>query len=318
MHNIRVNYLYEEHPGDWSSMYNHGVRNALKPFDARYIDFTGCDFDAALNKVRAAPECDVWYVFSIGDRILQPLLERFAGSEDRLVIHNHGGMETGDYEALLLGPCDTKVFPSLLNDSRVHVLFNSASNLCEFVEFYGEPRCSTVVGFPLNVPSFPEYSIRRGIAVCGRPSIGKQVFLAAGILAPFKEMVTFFTGRSDYVDMKAVLKSAGFRVKEAHGLDYYEQLSQHSVGFTATLADSFGITNYEMVALGMPVVVPSLAVFRDFPESWKYAAYDVGEARIRVMQALEGAVEPPDLSNIFRDRFEVKVQSVLREMSKCT
>lgn len=316
MSSIRVNYLYEEYDGDWSSMYNRGALKALEEFDTYPIDVTGCNEEEVIEHLRNAPACDVWYSFSIGDLILRPL-KHCLGDEEPIIIHNHGGMETGDYEALLLGPFDTRVLPKLAKESRTHILFNSDVNLTDFICYYGEPANCTVVGFPVDTPKIYCKGIRRGIVVSGRPSIGKQVILAASILVPFRDQVTFCTGSSEYRDPKAVLTRAGFKVKQLHGDSYYKTLAENRIGFSATLADSFGLSAYEMVSMGMPVILPRLPVFRNFPESWKYSPYDVAEARVKVMQALEGLVAEPDWKSIYRDRFSVRVQNVVKEMARC-
>jgi hypothetical protein len=318
MNNIRINYLYEEHVGDWSAMYNRGVRKALEPFDACYYDVTGYLPDQVLRTVREARHCDIWYSFSISDLLLAPLAEQLATSPSKLLIHNHGGMETGDYEALLWGDDDTQVLREICGHPRVRMVFNSNLNFMQFIAFYDGPILGNAVGFPLDVPDVQVGYDRSGIAVCGRPSIGKQVFLAAKILEPYKEQTTFLTGRTDFAETKKVLRRKGYQVERVWGDAYYDRLAKMRIGFCATLADSFGITNYEMVALGMPVIVPDLPIFNAFPTSWKYRPYDVYDALEKVGLALAGEVAPPKLADIYSDGFAVNIQRVIKEMMICT
>jgi len=283
---MKINYLYEAHFGDWSRSYTAGVLKALEKHDVVTIDATGKLALDIHSLVMDAPPCDFWYVFSIADKWVSPVVLRAEFTREQVVIHNHGGMETGDYEALLYGPKDTTVLPEILWKPNIHVLCNSRNSASEFRQYYGGAQC-TVVGFPVEVPPDPGY-LRFGIVVPGRLGFGKQTFLAAKILEPFKSQVIFCTGRDlSENTMAEVLGTAGYEVLRCFGHDYYDLLYRSKVGLTTTLADSLNLTVVEMVKCGVHTIVPDLPIFDYLPSFLKYSPYAVEQARKKIDIALE-------------------------------
>ncbi len=313
---IRVNYLYEECGGDWSRRYNEAVLEALSEFElGQALNVTYCDVAAIEEMVNAAPWCDVWFVFSIFDKWLRPVWERLNTYDEKMVIHNHGGVETGDYEALLHSSHDTTLFPRIADAPNVRVLFNSRSNVEEFLHEYGAVN-GTVTGFPVHIPiERTEFKKRPSIVVPGRLSVGKQPLLAAKILDPYRSITTFCTGEVEgkNSDMATVLSSLGFTVVRVRDEEYFHLVNSRQVGFTASLADSLNTSCVEMAALGLRVVAPELPQFGYLPPHWKYEPYSITSARERVRRALNDDWEPVDVSQYSRANFSAKVRALITE-----
>jgi len=313
---IRVNYIYDQREGDWSKRYNEAVIDALSGFNlVGTLDVTYCDEATIEAMVDAAPWCDVWFVFSIFDKWVRPVWVRVIASDEKMVIHNHGGVETGDYEALLYGDQDTTILPDIISEDQVRVLFNSKSNLWEFQEQYGGVN-GVITGFPVHVPvERKEYKPHPGIVVPGRLSVSKQPLLAAKILAPYRSRTTFCTGEVEGKndDMAKALRSLGFKVVRVRDEEYFNLVNSKLVGFTASLADSLNTSCIEMAALGLRVVAPELPQFGYLPPHWKYEPYSIASARERVRRALSDNWEPLDVSQFSKASFSAKVRTLITE-----
>lgn len=313
---IRVNYLFEQCEGDWSKRYNEAVLEALSEFElVEALNVTYCDEAIIKEMVDAAPWCDVWFVFSIFDKWVKPVWERSISRDEKMIIHNHGGVETGDYEALLYGSQDTTQLPEIAREPNVKVLFNSYSNREEFLHKYDAVN-GNVVGFPVHVPvERREYKAYSGIVVPGRLSVGKQPLLAAKILAPYRSRTTFCTGELEgkNEDMAKVLRALGFKVVRVRDEDYFNLVNSRRVGFTASLADSLNASCVEMAALGLRVVAPNLPQFGYLPHLWKYEPYSIASARERVRSALNDSWEPLDVSQFSKAKFSANVRALIKE-----
>lgn len=307
---MRINYLYELHFGDWSMSYTRGVIKALENHTVVMLDATGKLESDIRKMVLDAPPCDVWHVFSIADKWVRPVILRSDFTHESVLIHNHGGMETGDYEAYLYGPSDTTVLPGAVLRPTVRILCNSHTSVFDFQRSFGWARCE-VVGFPVETPPDPGCD-RFGIVVPGRLGFGKQTFLAAKILEPFKTEVVFCTGRDlEENKMAEVLKTAGYEVRRCFGDEYFDLLHQSKVGFSSTLADSLNVAVIEMIKCGVSVVVPDLPFFDYLPSKFKYMPYLVAQARRKVRMALSESWELPNLSCFSVASFSNNLRTVL-------
>ena len=147
---MKINYLYEVHPGNWTQGYHDTVIQALDGLDVHVIAAAGLTDDEVFSAVWAARPCDVWYCSSFLDRWLCPVNLRACVRSEKVIVHNHGGMETHDSIALERGAFDTLTLPKIASSPHVRVLFNTQSNESDFSDFYRVQRkYLRVVGFPI-------------------------------------------------------------------------------------------------------------------------------------------------------------------------
>lgn len=315
---MRINYLYEVEDWNWTAEYHKAVLLALNECEVCEIPVAGKTEEEIVSAVWEAPACDVWYCMSFLDKWLIPVSLRARVRNERIVVHNHGGMETGDTIALERGPYDTTELPKIATCPRNRVLFNTVSNLKDFSEFYRIPEtCFDVVGFP--VPDLSGCAVEpfHGILVPGRFSESKQIMLAAEILSPYKDIVLFSTGVMPSKRYILALDALGFSVDFARGKKYRELLGSYTVAFTASLADSFCLSIAECVSAGMNVVTPNCAPFTEYSHpGLSYEPYSISDARRKIDLALRdsGGVFQSQVSYFSPERVTQRIKCVLKEL----
>lgn len=308
---MKINFVYEMHTGDWSKRYVSAVFDALDGTSIHALNVTDHSTFETASRIRRSPRCDLWYVFSIFDKWLSPVMDRARMNNEHVIVHNHCGRETGDYEALLWANSDTTVFPTVCSDMGVTVLFNTESNLRDFEKLYGEVN-SRIVGFPVTIGETYKLK-RRGIVVPGRLTPGKQPMLAMRILEPFKKQVTFCTGKSIRDTAGEALRNAGFKVVQVVESQYFSLLQRSKVGFSCTMADSLNSSVVEMAMCGVRLVVPDIPTFDYLPQMVKYEPYHVMEAQVLLEKALGhfSSWPTPTLQQFSRESFIRNVRKVL-------
>jgi len=334
---MRINYLYEVHQGNWTQGYHYTVLKALDGWDVFCIDAVGLSDEQIADAVADAPSCDVWYCMSFLDRWLYPVALRAPIRGEKIIVHNHGGMETRDSIALERGRFDTIVLPSIADSKMVRILFNSKSNALAFGTFYGiKPRSIAtdhhetsfrVVGFPIHdlehyvhENNANENNVeRRGIVVPGRFSETKQTMLAAEILRPFREQTTFCTGVMPTKSYAAALDALGFSVVFVQGMDYYRLLARSKVAFTASMADSLNSSMAEAASARAVLVAPKWGPFTEYAnEIYLYEPFSVVDARQKIRGALGSSSETScsDVSDYLPKEVARRIREVVSEFQE--
>lgn len=286
---MRVNYLYEVEDWNWTAEYHKAVLLALKWCDVCEVPVVGKTEEEIVSAVWEAPACDVWYCMSFLDKWLVPVSLRSNIRAERIVVHNHGGMETKDTIALERGPYDTTELPKIADEYHNRVLFNSIDNMESFSRFYGVRKDSLrVVGFPVadlggyNVNSF------NGILVPGRFSETKQIMLAAEILAPYRSQAVFSTGVMPSKSYLLALKALGFKVAYVRGAEYRLMAGEFKVAFTASMSDSLCLSIAECASIGLNIVAPYRAPFTEYVNSeLLYEPFSIKDAQHKIDLALK-------------------------------
>jgi glycosyltransferase involved in cell wall biosynthesis len=250
---------------------------------------------------------------------MKPLMIKAQSEGSKIVVHNHGGMETHDIVSLCLGNDDTQMLPIAARNSDVHVLFNTEKNRADFEDFYSlYVSNSHVVGFPIRRPYKIDNSVRR-ILVPGRFCATKNTHLAAEILLPFREDVLFSTMHTKKCDYWRMLESLGYDVVTAIGYEFDTLLQESQIVFTASMSDSFNSSIAEAASFGSSVVAPYWGPFPEYVNrAGLYNAFDIDMARSIVERFLELGEKAPktDVSKYHRDNFIIRVQNVLRGLAK--
>lgn len=291
---MKINYLSEVHQGNWTQIYHSTVIRALEEFDVVTISAAGLTDEEVFRAVEAARPCDVWYCSSFLDRWLRPVSMRADVRAEKIIVHNHGGMETHDSIALELGTFDTLILPMIASDSTTRVLFNTESNRKDFSDYYGVHVGSLrVVGFPIlsfmNDDNVDGGTQRGGIVVPGRFSETKQTLLAAEILLPYLNRgVVFSTGVMPNRSYASILRTLGYRVSFVQGSKYHRLIRQARVAFTATMADAICVSMAECASAGAILVAPNRGPFVEYVNpNFLYEPFSIKDARDKVDLALE-------------------------------
>jgi hypothetical protein len=314
---MRINFLASIPDEGWAVPYCSAALQACEEVgDCELYRTDGMSEEDVLKLVLNARPCDVWYSSNILDIWLKPITLKSAFERSRIIVHNHGGMETHDIVSLNLGVDDTQILPRIATHSNVSVLFNTLTNLKAFNSFYGiKTQNPTVVGFPVRRPEREASKVRR-ILVPGRFCATKNTHLAAEILLPFADEVLFSTMHSKKCDYWRMLEALGYEVVTAFGESFDSLLYESSIIFTASMSDSFNSSVAEGASFGGSIVAPNWGPFREYVhEAGLYTAFSVHHARgILDKFLLAGSNAPKtDVSFYHRENFIERVKSVLKD-----
>jgi len=316
---MKINFLASIPDEGWAVPYCSAVIDACEQSgDCEIYRTDGMSEAEVFRLVMSARKCDVWYSANILDIWMKPLVIKSNIEGSKIVVHNHGGMETHDIVSLVLGNEDTQMLPIAASSSfGVHVLFNTEHNRTAFEDYYGTCMANShVVGFPVRRPARQVDKIKR-ILVPGRFCATKNTHLAAEILLPFADSVVFSTMHTKKCDYWKMLESLGYDVVTAVGQAFDKLLYESQIVFTASMSDSFNSSIAEAASFGASVVAPDWGPFPEYVnDAGLYNAFSVDMARGRVRLFLSMGKEAPksDVSMFYRDKFIDRVKKVLRKL----
>lgn len=289
MTQLKMNFVIDATPGAWTSTYAEVVPAM---FRAAGIDCVLVES----SKVATARVPDVWFLAGLYDRCLPDVVKRLDGTQSGLVAHAHGGPEQ-------LGFVDNAANRSMFDAFAkaapfISAIFVNTIHHGSLLQTYWADRGVELPqlvhsGYPIDVQRFA--GLGRGLAaniiVPGRLNYAKQPLLAAQILEPWKNVVTFATGEmfgsgvesEFYADM---LRNWGFEVEYLRGDDYVSALKRATVAFTSSMVECACTSMLEAAAAGCICIVPDIAPFDYYAKDNKYPAFDIAAAQAKVSEAL--------------------------------